>query len=407
MNAGQDQPQLRLGEFVALMALLISLTALSIDAILPALPDIGRELDVGRVNDTQLVVSAVFFGMASGQVLYGPISDSIGRKRAMYLALLLYIFGTILSLNAASFPAMLVGRFIQGIGAAGPRIVTVALVRDQHKGAAMARIMSFVMAVFIIVPVIAPAIGQGILLVANWRAIFWLFLILAIIAATWFAVRQPETLPVSRRVPFSLTRIGLAVRETCANRVSLGYTVTAGLIFGAFIGYLISAQQILQQQYALGVQFPIYFGVLSIALGTASVVNAKLVLRFGMRLLSRRALIVLTVLSVLFYVFSLTTAGQPPLWALIAFLLIVFFCLGILFGNFNAMAMEPLGHIAGVGASVVGSLTTFISLFSATIIGHSYDGTVLPLIAGFALLGLAALVCMHWVERGRPAEELG
>jgi len=386
-----------------MMALLISLTALSIDTILPALPAIAAELGVQRANDIQLMISAVFLGMAGGQIFYGPLSDSFGRKPALYSALLLYMLGTLICIAATDFSALLAGRFVQGLGAAGPRIITTALVRDQHKGAAMARIMSFVMAVFILVPVVAPAIGQAALLLADWRAIFWGFLVLAIIATAWFALRQPETLTRDHRIPFSISRIARAVREICTNRVSLGYTLATGFILGAFIGYLMSAQQILQQQYALGVQFPLYFAILSLGIGAASFANAKLVVRYGMRFLSHWALILLSVLSILFFAIAFRATGHPPLFALIAYLLVVFFCFGILFGNFNAMAMEPLGHIAGVGASVVGSLTLFLSLLFGTLIGQSYNGTVLPLVAGFALLGLAALAVTLWVERGTVA----
>ena len=399
MATDQRKTQLRLGEFVALMALLISLTALSIDAILPALPAIGADLGLARPNDTQLVISAVFLGLAGGQIFYGPLSDSFGRKKAMYLALIFYMGGTVIGLAATDFTMLLVGRFVQGLGAAGPRVITMALVRDQHKGAAMARIMSFVMAVFILVPVVAPALGQAILLLAGWRAIFWGFLVLAALASAWFALRQPETLTEDRRIPFSIGRIALAMREVCTHPIALGYTIAAGFIFGAFIGFLISAQQILQQQYALGIQFPLYFALLSLGLGAASVTNARLVLRYGMQFLCHWSLILLSAISMLFFIFAFTQAGHPPFVSLIAYLLVAFFCFGILFSNFNAMAMEPLGHIAGVGASVVASLTTFMSLFAGTVIGQSYNGTVLPLVAGFALLGLASLAVTLWVSR--------
>ena len=391
---------LRLGEFVALAALMISLVALSTDAMLPALPEIGRDLGVRRVNDPQLVLSALFLGLAIGQMIYGPLSDSIGRKPAIYLGSTIFIVGCVLSIVATSLPVMLAGRLLQGFGAAGPRTVTIALVRDQYSGRGMARIMSFVMAVFILVPVIAPAVGQGVVLVANWRAVFGLFLVLALIGLVWFAARQPETLAPAARVPFSLGRIAAGVRETCTNRVSAGYMIAGGLIFGAFVGYLLSAQQILQRQYGLGALFPAYFGVLALAIGAASVVNARLVMRIGMRALSARALVVLCASSIGFFVIALLTAGAPPLWALMAYLMVAFFCFGMLFGNFNALAMEPLGHIAGVGAATIGSITTFMSFAGGTLIGQAYDGTVLPLIGGLAGLAIAALVVMGWVERG-------
>ena len=383
------------------MALLISLVALSIDAMLPALPEIGRDLGVQRSNDNQLIISVLFLGLAAGQMIYGPLSDSTGRKPAIYLGLVLFIAGCLLSIFATSFSAMLAGRFLQGIGAGGPRIVIVALVRDCYEGRAMARIMSFVMAVFILVPALAPALGQAILLVAHWRAIFVSFLVLAVTGFAWFALRQPETLTPDRRKPFSPRGIGLAVVETCTNRIAFGYTIAAGLIFGAFIGYLASAQQIFQELYGLGRLFPLYFAVLALSIGSASYVNARLVMRLGMRFLSDRALLVLCGLSVAFFVATAVLSGQPPLWALMAYLMIAFFCIGILFGNFNSLAMQSVGHIAGVAAAVVGSLTTFISLALGTAIGQGYNGTVLPLVGGFALLGLGSLGVMRWAEAGR------
>jgi DHA1 family bicyclomycin/chloramphenicol resistance-like MFS transporter len=303
-----------------------------------------------------------------------------------------------LALLSTSFPLMLIGRVLQGVGAAGPRIVTVAMVRDQYEGRAMARVMSFVMAVFILVPVIAPLFGQMMLILAHWRAIFGVYLGLALIALIWFTLRQPETLASHHRIPFSFTRLTLAVREVIANRLAFGYTLAAGLVFGAFIGYLNSAQQLFQEQYGLGRLFPLYFSVLALAIGGASFTNGRLVMRYGMRLLSFSAVLTLGGLSALFWAVAFNLAGQPPLWALMIYLLMSFFCIGILFGNLNALAMEPLGHIAGVGAAVVGSLSTLISLLLGTLIGQSYNGTVLPLVGGFALLSVASVGVMRWAE---------
>ena len=334
-------------------------------------------------------------------MVYGPLSDSIGRKPAIHAGLLLFIIGCLMSILATNFTVMLAGRVLQGLGAAGPRSVIVALVRDRYEGRAMARIMSLVMAVFIMVPALAPGIGQIILMVAHWRAIFGFLLAVAAISLVWFALRQPETLPPERRVKFSPSRIVQAVRETCGSRVAFGYTVTSGLIFGAFVGYLNSAQQIFQIKYGLGALFPLYFAVLALSIGAASLLNGRLVMRHGMRRLSAWALGLLTGLSLAFLVPATLAAGVPPLWALMTYLVGAFFCIGMLFANFSALAMEPLGHIAGVGAAVVGSLTTVISMILGTIIGQAYDGTVLPLIAGFALLGLAAIAVMRWAESGR------
>ena len=402
MSAEQSQAAPGSREFVARVALMISLVALSIDAMLPALPAIGAELGVRRANDAQLVISALFLGLAIAQMIYGPLSDSFGRKPAIYAGFAIFIAGCLLSILARGLEMMLLGRFLQGIGAAGPRIVTMALVRDQYTGRAMARIMSLAMAVFIMVPVLAPGIGQAILLMAHWRAIFGLLLAVALIALAWFALRQPETLPPARRTPFSLRSVAAAVRETCSHRAAFGYTMTAGLIFGSFVGYLTSAPQIFLRQYHTGGRFALYFGLLAACIGAAMLLNARLVMAWGMQLLCRIALTTACVVSVLFFVWASAAGGHPPLWALMAYLGVTFFCNGMLFGNFNAMALEPLGHIAGVASAVVGSLTTFLSLALGTLIGRSFNGTVLPLVGGFAGLGLAALVVMRWAGTGSP-----
>lgn len=385
------------------MATLMALVALSIDMILPALPAIGSSLGVARANDNQLVISLLFLGFALGQLFYGPLSDSTGRKPAVYVGLGLYVSGCLLALLARSYSMMLAGRLLQGLGVAGPRTMTIALVRDKFEGRSMAKVMSLIMTIFILVPVIAPTLGQGILRVSSWRTIFGVYLTMALIACVWFALRQEETLPVDRRIPFSLRQIGGAFRAVMTNRVALGYTLAAGCAFGAFVGYLSSAQQILQEQYRLGTRFPLYFAMLAMAIGGASFANARFVMRHGMQWLSVWSLRTLCALSILFLGVAYVLAGHPPLWALMAYLLLSFFCVGLLFGNLNALAMQPLGHIAGTGAAVVGSLATLTSLILGTLVGQSYNDTVLPLVAGFAILGLLAMVAMRWAESGGAA----
>jgi DHA1 family bicyclomycin/chloramphenicol resistance-like MFS transporter len=390
-----------LGEFVALMAMLTALVAVSIDMILPALPAIGAALGARRANENQLVISFFFFGFGLGQLFYGPLSDNTGRKPAVYVGLAFYISGTLLALLSQTYSVMLAGRFLQGIGVAGPRAMTIALVRDKFEGRSMARVMSFIMTVFIMVPVIAPTLGQVVLSVAGWRTIFGIYLTMALAACTWFLLRQEETLSVERRIPFSVQRIAGAVREVFASRLAFGGTVAAGFIFGAFLGYLNSAQQILQQHYGLGSRFPQYFAVLAIALGTASFANARLVMRHGMRKLSVWSLRGICSLSIVFLGVAVVRSGHPPLAAFMVYMLLSFFCIGLLFSNLNAMAMQPLGHIAGTGAAVVGALSTLISLALGTLIGQSYNDTVLPLVTGFAVLSILAMLTLRWAERGQ------
>ena len=361
--------------------------------------EIGRDLGAFDNNRSQLIISLFFFGMAFGQLLYGPVSDHTGRKPAIYLGYGLFITGCLLSLFATTLPVMLVGRFLQGFGTAGPRIVSIAIVRDRYEGSAMARVMSFVMTVFIIIPIIAPALGQGMLLLAGWRAIFASFLIIAFLSLVWFILRQPETLSKEKRVPFSFKRIISTVMIIFGNRSAMGYTVTAGLVFGFFLGYLNSAQQIFQDEYGLGAKFPLYFAFLALSIGGASLFNARFVLHHTMQSLSKRALLSISALSSGFFLLALWGHGEPPLWTIMAYLFATFFGTGILFGNLNALAMESLGKIAGIGSGVVGSLSTFISLITGTFIGQSYNGTVLPLTAGFFMLSLASLAAMRWAEK--------
>lgn len=388
-------------EFVVLMAVMSSLIAFSIDAMLPALPQIASDLGIARENDRQLIVTTLFLGLALSQLVYGPVADTIGRKPTIYWGFAIFLVGTLMCTFSGNFEIMLLGRFLQGIGAAGPRIVSIALIRDLYSGREMAKVLSLVTTVFIVVPVIAPSIGQGILFFAEWRMIFGVLLLQGIVGLVWFAWRQPETLPLERRASFSLRRIAMAFREACSNRFTLGYTITAGLIFGAFIGYLTSTQQILQEQYGLGEMFPLYFGANAFAFGAASLVNAKLVMRFGMRRLAATGLVASSLLSIVFFVVTMLTAGHPPLWSLMAYLLAIFFSVGILFGNFNALSMEPMGHIAGIAAAVIGSLTTLISTVLGNILGQAYDGTVRPMVFGFAVLTIASTAVMAYVERGR------
>ena len=388
-------------EFISIMALMIALTALSIDAMLPALTEIGRDLKVSNTNDTQLVISVIFLGTAVGQLACGPLSDSYGRKPLVFAGITIFIIGSLLCIFASEFSWMLWGRLLQGVGLGAPRVISTAIIRDLYQGREMARVMSYVMTIFILVPVLAPALGQLILFVASWRMIFTMLLIMALLVLCWFMIRQPETLPPTQRAQFSAQQLINSVSRVLRNPVTLGYTITAGLVSGPFVAFLSSIQQILQQQYGLGTLFPLFFAGLSIAVGSASLLNARLVMRIGMRSMARRALITMSTAVLIYGVLASYSHGHPPLWSFMLFLSIILFCTGILFGNLNALAMEPLGKIAGVGAAITSSLATFISVPIGMFIGLSYNGTVLPLIAGFGICSLTAIVTQHLTETRR------
>ena len=395
-------------EFISLMALLMSLVALTIDAMLPALSQIGDDLNVSNPNDIQLIVSTVFFGMALGLMLYGPISDSYGRKKAIYLGIGIFLVGSLISSLSTSFSMMLIGRVVQGFGAAACRVVTLAMIRDNFSGKEMGRVMSLIMVIFIMVPALAPSLGQLVLMVAEWRVIFWLIFVLALAGLLWLHFRQPETLSEENRIPFSLKNITAGIRETLSHPYTRGYTIASGLMFGAFVGYLSTAQQILQIQYQLGDLFSLYFGCLALAIGCSSFVNSHLVMRFPMEVLCLVSLSALCVISLAFYCYiefalepSLAVGGppQPPLIAFMLYLASVFFCFGVLFGNFNTLAVNPLGHIAGVATSVISSVQTLLSVGIGGLIGQYYNGTVQPLVLGFLMCGVATLgitVYLHY-----------
>lgn len=400
----QDKSIMKFGEFVALMAMMISLTALSIDAMLPALTEIGSDLGVTEANDNQLIISILFLGLAFGQLFYGPLSDGIGRKPSVYIGLLFFAIGCLVSIFAENLTVMLIGRGLQGFGLSGTRTISVAIIRDRFKGAQMAQVMSFVMATFIIVPTLAPFLGQGILLIAHWRFIFWTILGLGFILFLWFSIRQQETLPKEKRAKFEIDKMASAAIEVFTTRVSIGYTIAAGFISSAFVGFLNSSQQVFQVQFGLGEQFPMFFAVIALSVGTASFINGKMVIRYGMKIMVRIASICVSVLSILFLGLMLGYIQSPSLLLFMIYLCTTVFFVGILFGNLNSMAMEPLGHIAGMGAAIVGALSTFISVPFGTYIGQLYDGTVQPMVLGFAFFGtLAALII--WISEKSTEEQ--
>lgn len=385
-------------EFVALLAMMISLVAFSTDAMLPALDVIGKELGVKNGNLNQMIISMIFLGLGLGQPLFGPLSDSVGRRWPIIGGFMIFSIGTLLTIFAANFTILLVGRFLQGFGASAPRTVSLSLVRDQFEGRHMAQVMSIVMSVFILVPIVAPSIGQVVLMLFGWRGIFALILAFILLVTFWFATRQPETLPREKRTHFTMKWLTKAGKEIFMNPLALGYTVIQGLVGAAFLAYLMLAQPILQNQYGTGDKFPVYFSILALFIGGASLMNSKIVLKFSMKVLVLTGLVTVISVSAVFSVVSWHYHGHPPFFLLMVYLAIILFSQGIMFGNLNAMAMEPLGHIAGIGAAVVGSLSTMIQFFLGSAIGQSYNNSVFPLVAGFGGAAVISFIFMNLIE---------
>ncbi|TRX57683.1 multidrug effflux MFS transporter [Fulvivirga sp. M361] len=401
INKSTTQKSIPTAEFISIIAMLMALVGFSINMILPAFKDITEELALSNENRVQLMVSLLYLGLALGQIIYGPASDSMGRKSSLYLGLIVFIAGCMISFFAPTLSVLITGQIIQGIGLGAPRIVTLAIVRDNFEGDHMGKVMSFVMLVFIVVPTISPALGQGVLFVAGWRFIFIVFIILTSVMLLWVYLRLPETLEKNKRKPISFIQLKNRFLEVIKNKYALGYTIVLGLSSTAFISYLNLSQQIFQLQYGLGPLYPMYFAILSLSLGCALLVNSQLVMRFGMNYLSKSALWATSISASVFAIVTIVTNGSPPFWALMVFMMLVLFCFGILVGNLNAMALKPLGHIAGIGAAIIGSISTMISVPFSIVVGNSYSGSVLPLVLGFALFGSLALGVYYWVTKDK------
>ena len=381
-------------EFTLLMALMMSIVAISIDALLPALGVIGNELGVSEPNRAQLIISCIFGGMAIGQLIAGPMSDAMGRKPVLYVGLLIYLMGSVVCYVADGFGVLLGGRFIQGLGVAAPYVTVVSVVRDKYSGRDMASVMSLIMMIFILVPAIAPSLGQAVMHMADWRGIFILYIVYAITIGLWIMLRLDETLPPARRTKLQWRAFAHGVRIVIGNRTTTLYMLCMGLCFGGFIGYLGASQQIFQVQFKVGEAFALYFGGLALVLGAASLLNAWIVARAGMRRICMCAMAVIVITSALFVGLHAVVA-TITLHMFVPYAAILFFAFGLMFGNLNAIAMEPMGEVAGMASAITGATSSCISLALGVLIGQLYDNTLIPIACGFLILGTIAWLLMH------------
>lgn len=403
-----SQPTLGLVEFVALMALMTSLVALSIDAMLPALNQIGQDLQAADLHDVHLIVSIFFGGMALGQLFFGPYSDTRGRRQAILLGLVIFACGSVICMFAEDMTTMLCGRVVQAFGVSGPRIAAMAIIRDLYVGDGMAKVMSFIMMVFILVPMIAPMVGQAVLFFFSWQHIFTLFLVASVCIAIWFTSRQPETLPANKRKPFSWAKLYESSRFILTHGNVMGYTFAMAFIFGAFLSYLSASQTIFQEYYDTGHYFPFIFALLAFSIGVASFFNGTMVMRFGMTKLVNSALVGAVGFAVVFATTLFVYNGLPPLVVLIVELFTGFFFVGILFGNLNSLAMQPLGNMAGLGAAIIGSLSSMFSVPIALTIDSFLAGNLYPIGLGFLFFFSLAAACVKFAqskEREATTEE--
>ena len=390
-----DTQRLSRLEFIALIAMLFATIAFSIDAMLPAIPEIAHALTPDNPNRAQLIVTSFVLGMGAGTLFAGPLSDSLGRKPVIVGGAVLYCVGALLAHEAPTLETLLAARVLQGLGAAGPRVVSLALVRDLYKGREMAQIVSFAMMIFTLVPAVAPLLGSGIIAAFGWHAIFLAFLVFAAFSTSWLMLRQPETLPPPARRPLQAGPLMQALREVLTNRVVVIAIAVQTLCLACLFGTISSTQQIFDVTFGRADSFPVWFAVIALMSGSASLINAALVVRVGMRALITWTLRIQLILSLIFVL--LFSFAQLPDVAIFACYVLwttsVFMLAGLTLGNLNALALEPLGHIAGMAASVSGAVATVLAVGIAAPLGLAFNGTPVPLAAGvFVLVLLSSLL---------------
>ncbi|MBY8915064.1 multidrug effflux MFS transporter [Nitratireductor rhodophyticola] len=395
------QPQKTLGraEFIALAAALMSLNALAIDIMLPALQQIGAELGVDDENARQYIVTAYLAGLGGGQLIFGPISDRFGRRAPLFVGLALYVSAALIAAISPSFAVILALRFLQGIGAATTRVIAVSAIRDVFGGRQMAEVLSMVMMVFMVIPVIAPSIGQLIMIFGDWSEIFIAMAVLAIVFGTWAAIRLPETLAPENRRELTFSSVTRGFGYVLTNRIALCYTLATTSIFGSLFGFISSAQQIYTDTFDLADWFPILFAIGAGLMAISSFTNSRLVGRIGMRRLSHTALVGFTAVSLLWLV--LASIGYMPFALFFVLFSVAMFQFGWVGANFNSIAMEPLGHVAGTAAATQGFLTTLGGGLIGAFVGQMFDGSTVPLAAGYFITGSIAIVLVLIGERGR------
>jgi len=406
LRAGSDpgsrpspHPGVGFKEFVAMIAALMAINALAIDAMLPALPSIGEALGIADGNQRQWIVTAYLLGFGVAQIFYGTLADRFGRKPVLMAGLSLYVLFSLVAALSRSFEIMMAARVLQGVGSASSRVLAVSIVRDCYSGRPMARVMSLSFIVFLAVPVIAPTVGQLIMLLAPWPSIFVAFALFAITVMAWVWFRLPETQHPEDRLPISVAGVAHAFKLVLTNRISVGYTIAMTILLGGLFGFINSAQQVFFDVFHVQRLFTAFFAMIALSIAAASLLNARLVNRFGTRVLSHTALVGYIACATLHAAIAL--GGGESLAVFAPFLAFQFFCFGLVASNFGAMAMDPLGHVAGTAASAQGFLTTIGGALCGFWIGQHFDGTVIPLTLGFAGFGIGGFLIVLVVEKGR------
>ncbi|MEL7539803.1 MAG: multidrug effflux MFS transporter [Pseudomonadota bacterium] len=386
-------------ELVLMVAALMSLNALAIDIMLPALSNISDFYSLTRDNDQQLVIFAYIAGFGAPQLVFGPISDRYGRKGLLRICLIGYAIAGIACIMTSSFTTLLLARFVQGVFASGVRVIAVSIVRDLLAGRAMARIMSLVMTVFMVVPILAPTIGAGVMLFAPWQWTFALLSIAAMVLLFWTQVRLPETLSGEDRQPLNPRQSLKAYWQVVTTRITFGYMCASGVIFGALFAFVAASEQIFTDVFGKHETFALWFAGVAAALAASNFLNSRIVERFGMRRISHSVLILLIALA-LINVITLYTVGEE-LWLFYPLFCLIFGCFGMLGANFTAMAMEPQGKIAGTASAAYGFASTTVASLIGYLVASQFNGTIAPFMWGFVALGVSSLTIVFITERFR------
>jgi len=384
------------------MASTMSLSALSIDLMLPAFDEIRADFGLAADStDTAAIITLFFLGMAAAQLVYGPLADRFGRKPVLYGGLAVFVMGAIGSALAGSLASVLAFRFLWGLGAAGPRVISLSIVRDVYEGDQMARVMSFIAAVFIFVPVVAPSAGTVLLGIASWRFLFWLCAILAGAVGLWL-LRLPETLDAATRLErLQLRSLLRTARIVVTNRQAVGYTLALTFVFGAFVSYLASSELVWDEVYGRGDQFPLIFGALALAIGVAILINGLIVDRIGARRIVHGSLFAYVATAGVALILAIVGDGSPNFWLFVVLLGVALMFHGLLIPNSNSIAMSPLGDVAGTASSLIGAFSILGGAVLGAVIDRAFNGTVTPMITGFFLASLLALITILITERGR------
>jgi DHA1 family bicyclomycin/chloramphenicol resistance-like MFS transporter len=384
-------------EFIVIMAALMSLVSLAIDALLPAMTNIGDTIGITDATNNQLLITMIFLGLGFGQLISGPLSDSYGRKPIIYIGFIVFAFASLICVFSTSLEMMIVGRIAQGIGLSAPRTISIAMIRDRFSGNYMAKVMSFVVAIFILVPVVAPALGKIMLDLYGWQSIFYSQLLFGLAVMLWLWKRQPETLKKENKRDFKLALLIAGLKEFIKHKNAVIFTFFSGCITGSFMVYLSASQLIFEQQYNLKDEFPFIFAGIALFIGIATFLNGTFVVRLGMFKLVSIFTIIFTLIPFV-YIFLYSGETNPSIYVLVTFFGLQFFAIAFLFGNTRALAMEPIGHIAGIGAAINGFVSTIMAVPIATLIGSFINTTALPLFIGFFVCGVIALLLIQYLN---------